>query len=104
MKATTNVAYHLAILVTARRDREILTPNFLILDGFRKDMGGDEKDLARADRIYEYLRTLQDARKIPGALGADFQLIVVDNDLPHRFRQAFTPSTLTPDRPLIRSS
>lgn len=102
MKATTNVAYYLAVLVTALRDREILTPSFLILDGFRKDYGGDEKDLARAGRIYEYLRTLQDARNIPGALGADFQLIVVDNDLPHRFRQAFNTIHIDPDRPLIR--
>lgn len=90
--------------MTALRDREILTPSFLILDGFRKDYGGDEKDLARAERIYEYLRTLQDARNIPGALGADFQLIVVDNDLPHRFRQAFNTIHIDPDRPLIRFS
>jgi hypothetical protein len=104
MKATTNVAYYLAILVTALRDRQVLTPTFLMLDGLRKDYGGDEKDLARADRIYEYIRTLDDARKIPGALGADFQLIVVDNDLPRRFGQAFNTLHIDPDNPLIRLS
>ena len=62
------------------------------------------KDLARADRIYEYIRTLDDARKIPGALGADFQLIVVDNDLPRRFGQVFNTLHIDPDNPLIRLS
>jgi len=61
MKATTNVAYYLAILVTALRDRENLTPNFLILDGFHKDMGRDEKG-SRAQigsmTIFERSRTL----------------------------------------------
>jgi hypothetical protein len=102
MKATTNVAYYLAVLVTALRDREVLTPSFLMLDGFRKDYGADAKDLARAERIYDYLRTLQVSRSNPGALAADFQLIVVDNDLPPDFRRAFNTIHIDPDEPLIR--
>jgi hypothetical protein len=102
MKATTNVAYYLAILVIAQRDRDVLTPSFLMLDSIRKDYGAGEKDLARAERIYTYLRGLQDARNQPGALAADFQLIVVDNDLPPEFEKAFNSILIDPDRPLIR--
>jgi hypothetical protein len=104
MKATTNVAYYLAILVIAQRDRDVLTPSFLMLDSIRKDYGAGEKDLARAERIYSYLRGLQDARRQPGALAADFQLIVVDNDLPREFERAFNTIPIDPDRPLIRFS
>ena len=104
MKATTNVAYYLAILVIAQRDRDVLTPSFLMLDSIRKDYGAGEKDLARAERIYGYLRGLQDARNQPGALAADFQLIVVDNDLPDEFEKAFNTILIDPDRPLIRFS
>jgi AAA domain len=102
MKATTNVAYYLAILVIAQRDRDVLTPSFLMLDSIRKDYGAGAKDLARAERIYTYLRGLQDARRQPGALAADFQLIVVDNDLPSEFEKAFNTILIDPDRPLIR--
>jgi hypothetical protein len=104
MKATANVAYYMAILVTALRDREVLTPRFLMLDSIRKDYGGGEKDLARAERIYDYLRTLQDMQHTPGALAADFQLIVVDNDLPKPFETAFNTIPIDPDRPLISFS
>ncbi len=102
MKATTNVAYYLAVLVTALRDREVLTPSFLMLDSIRKDYGAGEKDLARAERIYSYLRTLQDMRHTPSGLGADFQLLVVDNDLPAQFEHSFNTILIDPDRPLVR--
>lgn len=102
MKTTTNVAYYLANLVTALRDREILTPSFLILDSIRKDSGSEGRDLVRAEHIYTYLRTLQDSRNNPGALAADFQLIVVDNDLPKKFESAFNVLRIDPDHPLIR--
>lgn len=104
MKATTNVAYYMALLVTALRDRDILMPNFLLLDSIRKDYGGGEKDLARSERIYDYLRTLQSMRTTQGAVSADFQLIVVDNDLPKSFESVFNTIPIDPDRPLIRSS
>lgn len=104
MKATTNVAYYMAFLVTAMRDRDILMPNFLMLDSIRKDYGGGEKDLARSERIYDYLRTLQSMRTTQGSVSADFQLIVVDNDLPKSFENAFNTIPIDPDRPLIRSS
>jgi predicted nucleic acid-binding Zn-ribbon protein len=101
MKTTTNVAYYLANLVTALRDREILTPSFLMLDSIRKDSGSEGRDLVRAEHIYTYLRTLQDSRNSPGALAADFQLIVVDNDLPGEFESAFNVMRIDPDNPLI---
>jgi hypothetical protein len=47
---------------------------------------------------------LQDARRQPGALAADFQLIVVDNDLPREFDKDFNTILIDPDRPLIRHS
>jgi predicted nucleic acid-binding Zn-ribbon protein len=102
MKTTTNVAYYLANLVTALRDREILTPTLLMLDSIRKDSGSEGRDLVRAEHIYGYLRTLQDSRNNPGALAADFQLIVVDNDLPKEFESAFNVLRIDPDHPLIR--
>ncbi|HEX4345598.1 MAG TPA: AAA family ATPase [Solirubrobacteraceae bacterium] len=102
MKTTTNVAYYLANLVTALRDREILAPSFLMLDSIRKDSGSEGRDLVRAEHIYTYLRTLQDSRNNPGALAADFQLIVVDNDLPKEFESAFNVLRIDPDHPLIR--
>jgi hypothetical protein len=101
MKTTTNVAYYLANLVTALREREILTPSFLMLDSIRKDSGSEGRDLVRAEQIYTYLRTLQDSRNNPGALAADFQLIVVDNDLPKAFESAFNVLRIDPDHPLI---
>lgn len=104
MKATTNVAYYMGLLVTAMRDRDILMPNFLMLDSVRKDYGGGEKDLARSERIYDYLRTLQSMRTTQGSVSADFQLIVVDNDLPAPFENVFNTMPIDPDRPLIRSS
>jgi predicted nucleic acid-binding Zn-ribbon protein len=102
MKTTTNVAYYLANLATALRDREILTPSFLMLDSIRKDSGSEGRDLVRAEHIYSYLRTLQVSRNNPGALAADFQLIVVDNDLPKEFETAFNVLRVDPDNPLIR--
>jgi hypothetical protein len=102
MKTTTNVAYYLANLATALRDREILTPSFLMLDSIRKDSGSEGRDLVRAEHIYSYLRTLQVSRNNPGALAADFQLIVVDNDLPKEFETAFNVLRVDPDQPLVR--
>lgn len=102
MKTTTNVAYYLANLVTALRDRAILSPSLLMLDSIRKDSGSEGRDLVRAEHIYSYLRTLQDSRNNPGALAADFQLIVVDNDLPSEYARAFNVLRIDPDHPLIR--
>lgn len=102
MKTTTNVAYYLANMVTALRDSGILTPRFLMLDSIRKASGRETRDLARAEHIYAYLRTLQESRKNPGALGADFQLFVVDNDLPAQYKRAFNVLRIDPDQPLVR--
>lgn len=104
MKATTNVAYYLAVLATALRDRDVLTPDFMMLDSIRKDYGAGDKDLARAERVYTYLRTLQQMRDRGDALAADFQLLVVDNDLPPDFAQVFNTIRIDPDRPLVRTS
>lgn len=72
MKTTTNVAYYLAVYVTGLRDREVLTPNFLMLDSIRKASGAGKQDLARSDRIYTYLQTLQELRGGSQPLARDF--------------------------------
>lgn len=103
MKTTTNVAYYLAVFVTGLRDREVLTPSFLMLDSIRKDSGSGFQDLARSDRIYSYLRTLQELRGGgPQALARNFQLLVVDNDLPSKFEREFHTLRIDPESPLVR--
>lgn len=102
MKTTTNVAYYLAVFVTGLRDRDVLTPNFLILDSIRKDSGAGNQDLARSDRIYAYLQTLQELRGGAQSLARDFQLIVVDNDLPAKFERTFNTMRIDPGSPLVR--
>ena len=72
MKTTTNVAYYPAVLVTALRDQDVLVPGFLMLDTIRKASGAGDEDLARSDRIYGYLQTLQEMRKPPRPLPRDF--------------------------------
>lgn len=102
MKTTTNVAYYLANLAMAIRDREILTPSFMMLDSIRKASGAERHDVARAEHIYSYLRTLHASRNQPGALRGDFQLIVADNDLPQQFEREFHVLRIDPEHPLIR--
>jgi len=102
MKTTTNVAYYLAVYVTGLRDREVLTPNFLMLDSIRKASGAGKQDLARSDRIYAYLQTLQELRGGSQPLARDFQLIVVDNDLPTKFEHTFNILRIDPSTPLVQ--
>lgn len=102
MKTTTNVAYYLAVSVTGLRDREVLTPNFLMLDSIRKASGAGKQDLARSDRIYTYLQTLQELRGGSQPLARDFQLIVVDNDLPGKFEDTFNVMRIDPSSPLVQ--
>lgn len=102
MKTTTNVAYYLAVYVTGLRDREVLTPNFLMLDSIRKASGAGKQDLARSDRIYAYLQTLQELRGGSQPLARDFQLIVVDNDLPTKFEGTFNILRIDPSTPLVQ--
>lgn len=102
MKTTTNVAYYLAVLVTALRDQGVLVPGFLMLDSIRKASGAGKDDLARSDRIYGYLQTLQEMRKPPRPLPRDFQLIVVDNDMPKQFEARFNTIRIDLQNPLIR--
>ena len=54
MKTTTNVAYYLANVAMAVRDRQILTPSFMMLDSIRKASGAERDDLVRAEHIYSY--------------------------------------------------
>ncbi len=103
MKTTTNVAYYLAVFVTALRDQEILPPSFLMLDSIRKASGAGKEDLARSERIYGYLQTLQELRRPPRPLPRDFQLIVVDNDMPKQFESHFNMIHIDIQNPLIRS-
>jgi uncharacterized Zn finger protein (UPF0148 family) len=102
MKTTTNVAYYLAVFVTALRDQEILLPSFLMLDSIRKASGAGKEDLARSERIYTYLQTLQELRHPPRPLPRDFQLIVVDNDMPKQFESHFNTIRIDIQNPLIR--
>lgn len=102
MKTTTNVAYYLAVLVSALRDQGVLVPGFLMLDSIRKASGAGKEDLARSDRIYGYLQTLQEMRKPPRPLPRDFQLIVVDNDMPKQFEARFNTIRIDLQNPLIR--
>ena len=102
MKTTTNVAYYLAVLVSALRDQGVLVPGFLMLDSIRKASGAGKEDLARSDRIYGYLQTLQEMRKPPRPLPRDFQLIVVDNDMPKQFGARFNTIRIDLQNPLIR--
>jgi len=102
MKTTTNVAYYLAVLVTALRDEGVLVPGFLMLDSIRKASGAGKEDLARSDRIYGYLQTLQEMRKPPRPLPRDFQLIVVDNDMPKQFETRFNTIRIDVQNPLIK--
>lgn len=102
MKTTTNVAYYLAVFVTGLRDGDTLTPSFLMLDSIRKDSGSGVQDLARSDRIYSYLQALQGLRVGSTALARDFQLLVVDNDLPSDFESAFNTMRIDPSSPLVQ--
>jgi hypothetical protein len=102
MKTTTNVAYYLAVFLTALRDQGILLPSFLMLDSIRKASGTEKEDLARSERIYAYLQTLQEMRHPPSPLPRDFQLIVVDNDMPAQFKSKFNKIQIDVQNPLIR--
>jgi hypothetical protein len=102
MKTTTNVAYYLANLAMAVRDRAILTPSFMMLDSIRKASGAERDDVVRAEHIYSYLRRLHASRNQPGALRGNFQLIVADNDLPQQFERDFHVLRIDPEHPLIR--
>ncbi len=102
MKTTTNVACYLAIFVVGLRDQETLTPNFQMLDSIRRDSGSGSEDLARSDRIYSFLQTLQEMRGGARSLARDFQLLVVDNDLPAGFGGAFNVMQIDPSSPLVR--
>jgi AAA domain len=102
MKTTTNVAYYLGVFITGLRDSATLTPRFLMLDSIRKDSGANEEDLARSDRIYSFLQTLQELRSGPNPVAQDFQLLVVDNDLPPNFSQAFNTMRIDLENPLVR--
>lgn len=102
MKTTTNVAYYLANLAMAVRDRAILTPSFMMLDSIRKASGAERDDVVRAEHIYSYLRRLHTSRNQPGALRGNFQLIVADNDLPQQFERDFHVLRIDPEHPLIR--
>ncbi len=102
MKTTTNVAYYLAVFINGLRDADTFTPSLLMLDSIRKDSGSENEDLARSDRIYSYLQTLQELRGGPTSLARDFQLLVVDNDLPSNFSRTFNTMRIDPASPLVK--
>jgi AAA domain len=76
-KTLVNLAYHLANLSMAVAERiDVLMPTFLIVDSPRKNVGAGTLDRSVVHAVYDRLRTLQDAS------GNDFQIIIVDNELP----------------------
>ena len=96
MKTLVNDAYFLAGLTYALRvPSETHLPLLSIIDTPRKNFGSHPDDRRAADRIYRWLRRLQD-RYSAGA----FQLIVADNDVPTEAAE-FPTRRLSYDKPLI---
>jgi hypothetical protein len=58
--------------------------------------------MARADRIYRSLLTLEESRRRAAALIRDFQVIVVDNDLPPGYGNKFNKIELSVEEPLVK--
>jgi membrane-anchored protein YejM (alkaline phosphatase superfamily) len=104
MKATTNVAYYVANLTYALRHPDALMPRFLMLDSPRKDYGAGQDDLARAERIYRWMLTMEDTMHAGGPVGRPFQMLLVDNDIPPAVRPRVTEVQLERESPLISAA
>ncbi len=89
-----NGAYHLAGLIFSILRKESLIPRFLIIDSPRKNLGAKRDDKNANAQVYRHYRMLS------GTYGDNFQLIVVDNEVPSGFAD-FVELTLSYDAPLI---
>lgn len=94
-KTIVNLAYHLANLTYSLADPVVLLPSLLIIDSPRKNVGQNEEDRAVTGAIYDRIRTLVDA--YPG----QFQLIIVDNDLPQDATKWLRRIDLDYEHPLV---
>jgi hypothetical protein len=96
MKTLVNDAYYLAGFSFAlRAPQETLLPLLMLIDTPRKNFGSNPDDRHTSERIYRWMRRLQDTY---GA-GA-FQLIVADNDIPVEAEQ-FNVKSFSYEQPLI---
>lgn len=96
MKTLVNDAYFLAGLTYAlRAPAQTHLPRFMVIDSPRKNFGADAEDRSAADRIYRWLRRLQDRYG-----SSSFQLLVADNDIPPEADE-FRVMRLSYGRPLI---
>jgi hypothetical protein len=96
MKTLVNDAYFLAGFSYAlRAPHETLLPALMVIDTPRKNFGSNPEDKRTSERVYRWMRRLQDSYK-----PASFQLIVADNDIPAEAEQ-FNVITFSYDSPLI---
>lgn len=89
-RTAVSVAYSLALLLCALEDPRVELPTFLILDSPQKNLGHNRHDQDLAERIYRWLTDyLLLRREAVGERYGEFQLIVVDNDIPSTLRENF---------------
>ncbi|MFE2753995.1 hypothetical protein ACFXGA_18555 [Actinosynnema sp. NPDC059335] len=92
-RTAVSVAYSLALLLYALEDPEgFHLPHLLILDSPQKNFGRNSHDQGLATRMYDWLTTyLTDRRESLGGRYHDFQLIIVDNNIPGMVEKHFKP-------------
>jgi hypothetical protein len=96
MKTLVNDAYFLAGFSYAlRTPRDTLLPPLILIDTPRKNFGSNAEDKQTSERVYRWMRRLQDSYKPAG-----FQMIVADNDIPAEAEQ-FNVIPFSYDKPLI---
>ncbi|WP_243788821.1 hypothetical protein [Saccharopolyspora gloriosae] len=89
-RTAVSVAYSLALLLCALEDPRVELPTFLILDSPQKNLGHNPHDQDLAERMYRWLTDYLSLRhEVIGARYGEFQLIVVDNDIPSSVRSDF---------------
>jgi hypothetical protein len=78
-----------------RTPRDTLLPPLILIDTPRKNFGSNAEDKQTSERVYRWMRRLQDSYKPAG-----FQMIVADNDIPAEAEQ-FNVIQFSYDKPLI---
>lgn len=82
-RTAVSVAYSLALLLHAMEDTRSKLPTLLILDSPQKNLGNNSHDQQLAERIYGWIASyISDQRDTYGDRYNEYQLIVVDNDIP----------------------
>lgn len=92
-RTAVSVAYSLALLLYALEDPESFhLPHLLILDSPQKNFGRNNHDQGLAARMYDWLTGyLKHRIEAIGGRYRDFQLIIVDNNIPDSARRQFSP-------------